>query len=287
MADFETADMRRQILHAAGPRPVFLARRRRRAVADLGDHRPVGEAAVLARAFGDRIDDELCRHAAGDDHGAAGQEARPVDGAAPQHRAVPARRTFVRIQRFAHRGMDAVGADQNVAARGRAVRAGAVEEIGGDAGFVLAERAEPAAGMDARFAEPGARRPDGSRPASGRDGSRIAARRSRHRGRAARARSPGRSDWYRTARRCGSRRRRAVPAGPEPASSLIACGSVLMPTPSSRTGVGLLEHFAVDAARMQHQRGGQPADAAADDNDFHGAIVSGPSGRATAIAVIG
>ena len=35
-------------------------------------------------------------------------------------------------------------------------------------------------------------------------------------------------------------------------------------------GLGLLEDFAVDAARMQHQRGGQPADPAAYDDDLHG-----------------
>src|SRR5581483_8588359 len=34
-------------------------------------------------------------------------------------------------------------------------------------------------------------------------------------------------------------------------------------------GVRLLEDFAVDAARMQHQRGYQTANAAAGDNGFH------------------
>ena len=34
-------------------------------------------------------------------------------------------------------------------------------------------------------------------------------------------------------------------------------------------GLRLLVHVAVDAARMQHQGGGQAADAAADDNAFH------------------
>ncbi len=33
--------------------------------------------------------------------------------------------------------------------------------------------------------------------------------------------------------------------------------------------VGLLINLAVDAAGVQHQRGGQPADAAAYDDDFH------------------
>ena len=72
-----------------------------------------------------------------------------------------------------------------------------------------------------------------------------------------------------TARRCGSRRRRAAGSRPRPASSRIACGSVLMPTPSSRMRVGLLEDLAVDAARAQHQRRGETADTAADDNRLH------------------
>ncbi len=50
--------------------------------------------------------------------------------------------------------MDAVGADQDIAARGFGVRAGAIEEIRRDAALVLAEGAEPAAGMDRIRAEP-------------------------------------------------------------------------------------------------------------------------------------
>src|SRR5215468_11198444 len=50
--------------------------------------------------------------------------------------------------------MDAVGADQNVAARGRTVRAVAAKEVASDAAFVLHERAEPVPTMDAGFAEP-------------------------------------------------------------------------------------------------------------------------------------
>ena len=54
--------------------------------------------------------------------------------------------------------MDAIGAYQNISTRGMGMRAAAVEEIGGDAALVLAERAEPVAGMDAAFAEPRADR---------------------------------------------------------------------------------------------------------------------------------
>ena len=50
--------------------------------------------------------------------------------------------------------MDAVGADQYIAARGFDMRAGAVEEIGGDAALVLGEGAEPAAGVDGVMSKP-------------------------------------------------------------------------------------------------------------------------------------
>src|SRR6516225_10746996 len=49
--------------------------------------------------------------------------------------------------------MNAVGTDQNVAVSGGAVRAGAVKEIRGDAGFVLAEGAEAMTGMDVPLAD--------------------------------------------------------------------------------------------------------------------------------------
>ena len=50
--------------------------------------------------------------------------------------------------------MDAVGADQHVAARGMPVRSVPVEEICGHAAVVLGERLQPAIEMNARFAEP-------------------------------------------------------------------------------------------------------------------------------------
>ena len=208
----EAPHMRHQVPHAAGIRPVLLPGRRRIAVADPRRHRPIGELAVRPRPFGDRIDDELRGEPAGDDHRAAGEERRPVDRAAPQHDAVPSRGAFVGKQRLAHPGMDAVAADQHVAARGGAV-AGAVEEIGGDAAFVLGyrRRADGRYGGDFRRAAPAP--PDRSRHEAGRGGSRIAARRSRRRARAARARSPGRTGSCRTARGCGSRPRRGAPAG--------------------------------------------------------------------------
>ena len=146
--------MRHQFLALAGPRPVLAARRRRIALADLHQHRPVGQPARRARSLRDRIDHDLGVQPAGHDHRAAGQERRPVARAAPQHQPVPARRALVRKQHLAHPRMNAVGADQDIAARGLDMGAGAIEEMRDHAALVLRERAEPAAGVDRLRPEP-------------------------------------------------------------------------------------------------------------------------------------
>src|SRR5262249_23862365 len=86
------------------------------------------------------------------------KKARPVAAAAPHPRAVPARRALTRIERVAHQRMNAVGADQHVAARSRPMRAMAVEEVGAHAAFVLAKMPQAMAGGGARLAVPGAQR---------------------------------------------------------------------------------------------------------------------------------
>ena len=50
--------------------------------------------------------------------------------------------------------MNAVGADQDIAARGMNMRAAAIEEIGRHAAFVLRERTQPATGADRPLAQP-------------------------------------------------------------------------------------------------------------------------------------
>src|ERR1700722_5231317 len=92
--------------------------------------------------------------AAGDDHRTARQKHRPVPRAAPQHQAVPARRSFVRKQRLAHPRMNAVGANENIAAYGLAVASRAIEEVRGDAALVLAEGPEPTTGVDGVRSQP-------------------------------------------------------------------------------------------------------------------------------------
>src|SRR5712691_10293207 len=146
----------------------------------------------------------------------------------------------------------------------------AVEEIGGHAAFVLAKRAEPMAGMNAGLAEPRPHRviDDALQPAA-MDGelrhvvARVGAARlapdllaeavgvdqlvgpDRHRIETIEQAKP---------RQLLDRVRQGVDADAELADA-----------------VGLLIDFAVDAARMQHERGGETADTAADDNDLHDA----------------
>src|SRR4029077_15193184 len=72
--------------------------------------------------------------------------------------AVPLRGPFARIERVAHQRMNPIGPHQHVAVRGRTLRAVTIEEIRGHDAFVLAKRAEPMSGMDARLAKPGAHR---------------------------------------------------------------------------------------------------------------------------------
>ena len=164
--------------------------------------------------------------------------------------------------------MDAVGADQDIAAHGLDMRAAAVEEIGGDAALVLRERTEPAAGVDGVIAQPldHGLMDDALQPAA------------------------------------MDRELRHVVAGIEPAlfvpDFLAVAGQIKQLVGADRDlvepvqqaeagefadrmrqrvdadaefadGIGLLEQFAADAAGPQHQRGGQAADTAADDNRLH------------------
>ena len=260
--------VRHQVLEPARARPVLLARRRRVVLAHLGGDRPVGEPPVLARALADRIDHEFRRHAARDDHRTPGEEHRPVDGTAPQHHAVPARRALVGIKTLAHEGVDAVGTDQHVAARGRAVRAAAVEEIGGDAGLVLAERAEPVAGTDAPFAEPRARRLV-DQPLQ----SAAMYRELRH---LVAGVEPARFAPDLLAEAVGVEQLVGADAdgieGFEQAQLSQFLDGVrerVDPDAELADGLRLLVELAIDPPRVQHQRRGETTDAAPDNDDFH------------------
>jgi len=268
IGDAKALDVRHQLFETSHARPVFLVRRRGRAVADARDHGPIGEAAVRPRSLGDGVDDELCGHAAGDDHRAAGEEGRPVDGAAPKHRPVPARGALARIERLAHQRVNAVGAHQHVAARGRPMRAMAVEEIGAHAAFILAKMSEAMAGMDARLAEPGAYRlvDDRLQPAA-MDGE------LRHlvAGIGAAQLAPDLlPEAVGVEQLVGSDPHRVEAIEqPQLRQFLDRMGQRVDADAELTNGVRLLVDFAVDAAGVQHERGGETPDAAADNDDLH------------------
>src|SRR4051794_33161937 len=164
--------------------------------------------------------------------------------------------------------MDAVGTNQDVAARGMDVCASAIEEVSGDAALVLRERTEAAAGVD------------GLRPEPLLDGPM--------------------DDALKAA--AVDRELRLIVAGVDAASlapdflavtveviELVgadrdiiklleqaeACqlahgmGQRVDANAKLADGVGLLENLASEAPRAQHQCGGETTDTATDDNRLH------------------
>src|SRR5215475_5773778 len=165
--------------------------------------------------------------------------------------------------------MDAVGADQNVAARGHTVRAVTSKEVASDAAFVLRERAEPVPTMDAGFAE------------------------SRARGLVDHGLEAAAVDRELRILEAGISAARLAPdllanavhieefvgpdshpvqlrKQPELRQFLDRVGQRVNADAELAHGVGLLENLAVDAARIQHEGRGQPADAAAYNDRLHG-----------------
>ena len=190
--------------------------------------------------------------------------------AAPEHQAVPGRRAFVRIELFAHDGMDSVGADQHVAAGGVAMRAAAIEEIGGDAAVVLGERAEPAIHVNARFAKPRAHRlVDHALKAAAMNGElrNVVAGVD-----AARFAPNLLAEAVGVKQLVGADRDRVEPLKqPKLGQFLDGMRQRVDADAEFADGVRLLENLAIDPARVQHQRRYQAADAAACDDHFHDA----------------
>ena len=146
--------------------------------------------------------------------------------------------------------------------------AGAVEEIGRDAAFVLLEGAEPVAGVDLAFAEAGAGRLID-------DALQLAAmdRELRHVEagiQAAQFVPDGLAEAVGVEQFVGADGDRVEPL--EQAELFQFADRVRQRVDADAEfadGVGLLKNLAVDAAGMQHQRRGQAANASADDDDFH------------------
>ena len=260
--------MRHQFLALARPRPVLAARRRRVAVTDFHQHRPVGQTARRARSFANGIDHDLGMEAAGDNHRPAGQKHRPVAGAAPQHQPVPAGWTFVREQGFAHPRVNSVGTDQNIAAHGLGVLTCAIEEIRGDAALVLVKRPKSAAGMDCvppqslldgavdHALQPAAMNRELRHVMAGIDAAGFA------------------PDFLAMAieiiEHVGADRDVVEPLQQAEAGELADRMRQRIDTDAELAdGIGLLEQFATDAAGAQHQRSGKAPDTAPDDNRLH------------------
>src|SRR5262249_35447444 len=169
---------------------------------------------------------------------------------------------------LAHQRMNAVGADQHVATRGRPMRAMAIEEIGTHAAFILAKMSQPMAGVDARLGEPGAYRPvdDRLQPAA-MDGE------LRHlvAGIGATQLAPDLlPEAVGVEQLVGSDPHRVEAfEQPELAQFLDRMRQRVDADAELTNGVRLLVDLAVDAAGVQHERGGETPDAAADNDDLH------------------
>jgi hypothetical protein len=184
--------------------------------------------------------------------------------------------------------VDAVGADQDIAARGRHMRARAVEEPRRDAALVLPEGAEAAAGTDRSRAEAFTRRlmDDALQtPAMDRELRHVVAGVE-----AARLAPDLLAEAVGVDQLVGPDRDRVEPLHQaELAQFLDGVRQRVDADAELADGFGLLEDFAVDAARVQHQCRRKPANSTADDDRLHAArlrhtLIIGVAGAVLAIA---
>ena len=168
--------------------------------------------------------------------------------------------------------MDAVGTDQNIAARGVAMAAAAVEEVRGDAAIVLSEGAEPAIQMNARFTQAGARRlvDDVLQPAAmDRELRNVVAGIE-----AARLAPDLLAEAIGIDELVGADRDRVEPVEQAEVGKLFDRMRERIDADAKLADrVRLLENLTIDPARMQHQPGHQATDAAAGDDYFHDATL--------------
>src|SRR6476469_2341119 len=164
--------------------------------------------------------------------------------------------------------MNAIGADQDVALRGRTLRAVTVEEIRGHAAFVLAKGAQSMAGMDAGLAEPRPHRlPNDRLQPAAVDGELrdIIAR-----VRPAQLAPDLLPEPISVEQLVGSDADRVEPLEqPELRELLDRMRQGVDADPELADGVRLFVDFAVDTTRMQHQRGRKNHTAATDNDDLH------------------
>ena len=172
---------------------------RRRARRNLRVGEPVDHH-LAAGPLHHRIDDGAVITMADHRHRRAGEIRRGLDDAAIVQIAVE-HRLLARIEMLAHRGMDAVGADQDVALGLAHGLAGRIGEARDDLVAALLEARQAMAGDDRLRAQPLADRARAAPCAARRAKSKSAASDSRRRGRAARSRSTGRACCRRRAPR--------------------------------------------------------------------------------------
>jgi len=171
--------------------------------------------------------------------------------------------------------MNPIGADQHVAVRGRTLRAVTIEEIRGHAAFVLAKRAEPMSGMDARLAKPGAHRlPDHRLQPAAVDGelrdviARIGP---------AQLAPDLLAEPVGVDQLAGPHRDRVeLPQQPELGELRDRMRQHVDPDPELADHRRRLVDLAADAPRIQHQPERQPTDSTADHDDVHGAVMRQP-----------
>ena len=146
----------------------------------------------------------------------------------------------------------------------------AIEEIGGNAAFILAKRTEPMAGMDSRFAQPRAHRveDDTLQPATMNGKLRHVVTGVG----AARLAPDLLAEAVGVDELVGPDRHRVEPIEqPEDRQLLDRMRQRVDADAELANAVGLLVDLAVDPAGMQHERGGETADSPADDDDLHDA----------------
>src|SRR5438105_6618775 len=164
--------------------------------------------------------------------------------------------------------MNAVGADQDVAAHRPGMGAGAIEEMRRDAAFILAESPQPAAGVDRlppqplldgavdHALQPAAMNRELWDVVAGIDAAGLA------------------PDFLTVAvevvKHVGADRDIVEPLQQAEAGELADRMRQRIDADAEfADGIGLFEQLAADAARPQHQRGGKAADTATDDNRLH------------------
>jgi hypothetical protein len=245
--------------------PVALGRRVARHL-QLGD--PVDQRfALVGVASRDRVGHQLLVGVSGHHHAGAGQEGLADGGRAPQYPAGVARRPFVRIELAAHRRMNAVGRDDGVGPLHPRAAAVAIEQR--DAGAVGIDR-------DGFLAAMHGLRPQALQRGLHQQHLQLAAvnRKLRHPiagGQAARLAPDALAVPVEIADLGGAHAQRIELRQQSQRRQLDDRAGLHIDAHAQRANLRRrFEDLHGHAARLEHQREREPADATADDGYFHG-----------------